>query len=59
MKVFRIVLVLLLVGALGVVVVSRDLANAQAQTIKIGAALRPERPLRGGRLARTAGAAPR
>ena len=36
MKLFRIVLVLLLVGALGVVVVSRDLANAQAQTIKIG-----------------------
>jgi len=36
MKLFRIVFVLLLVGALGGVVVSRDLATAQAQTIKIG-----------------------
>src|SRR5262249_12434840 len=36
MKGFRLVFVLLLVGAVGAAVVSRDLADAQAQTIKIG-----------------------
>ena len=36
MKWFRVVFVLLLVGAVGTAVVSRDLADAQAQTIKIG-----------------------
>jgi branched-chain amino acid transport system substrate-binding protein len=36
MKVFRIALVLLLVAGVGVGVASRDLADAQAQTIKIG-----------------------
>ena len=36
MKVFRIVLVLLLIAGVGGWLVSRDLAGAQAQTIKIG-----------------------
>jgi branched-chain amino acid transport system substrate-binding protein len=36
MKVFRIVLVLLLIAGVGGGLVSRDLADAQAQTIKIG-----------------------
>src|SRR5262245_66694342 len=36
MKGFRLVFVLLLVGAVGAAVVWRDLADAQAQTIKIG-----------------------
>src|SRR5215468_12688674 len=36
MKWFRVVFVLLLVGAVGTAVVSPDLADAQAQTIKIG-----------------------
>ena len=36
MKVFRIVLVLLLIAGVGGGLASRDLADAQAQTIKIG-----------------------
>ena len=36
MKGFRLVFALLLVGAVGATVVWRDLADAQAQTIKIG-----------------------
>src|SRR5260370_12900545 len=48
MKVFRTALVLLLVAGVGVGVASRDLADAQAQTIKIGLRYDPTGPFAAG-----------
>jgi hypothetical protein len=55
MKVFRIVLVLLLITGVGGGLASRDLAQAQAQTIKIGLLFDQSGPFAGRRRS-TAGA---